>query len=152
MSLENVPLEIIMAIISIFVTGFIAFYGIYRTNKNTKLVVKYAHKPYIMPIMGKSKKSEEIKSIHIKNAGNGVATNIECTIRIDKSASGQKTKSVSRSIMTGDKDSHNMEIKLNEDLEFTLDAVYYDLANEKYHTTEKYRYTYKPEPEWHRIS
>ena len=45
------------------VTGFIAFYGIYRTNKNTKLVVKYAHKPYIMPIMGKSKKSEEIKSI-----------------------------------------------------------------------------------------
>lgn len=145
--MEHFPYEIVVAIITMLVTVGIAYFGIHKANKNTELVIQYAHAPSIMPFMGKSNVSTG-KSIHIKNSGNGVATNVECKVVVEKSDSGQKSKPVYRAVMTGDKDSHNLCIELNEELKFTVNAVYYDLINQKYETAEKYHYIHKPHPQW----
>ena len=143
------PSELIIAIISMAVTAGIAYYGIHKANENTNLVIQYAHAPNIIPFMGQSNTSNG-KDIHLKNSGNGVANNIECTVTIEKSKSGQTGGQIYRAIMTGDKDSHNLGIELNEELEFTVKAVYHDLINQKYDTIEKYHYIHEPKSEWRR--
>lgn len=102
--------------------------------------MEYEHAPYLAPYLMWRDNEKTIRELHIKNIGQGAATNIEFSV--EAKIDGIQSSFFKRNRVTFLDKSHNTKIVLTKNMEIFLKATYYDITNRKYDVDDVYYFSY----------
>ena len=112
-----------------------------KQTRHSEISSNFTVAPYLTPfLIWNDKNQKDYRILHVKNVGNGVATNVHIDVIVENENKELLSFQRNRATFTPDSESNNTKISLTNNYTVKLNAVYYDVVGRKYEVHDSYEY------------
>jgi hypothetical protein len=112
-----------------------------KQTKHSEISSNFTVAPYLTPfLIWNDKIKKDYRILHIKNIGNGVATNVSMEVIVENEKKESHSFQRNRATFTPDSESNNTKISLTNNCTIKLIATCYDVVGRKYEVHDSYEY------------